>query len=52
MMLPFGCNGSQPIPNILASKKCQVKLWPDNENFVFVKKIIDYLSLAARSQQK
>ena len=55
MMLPFGCNGSQPIPNILAhnffSKKCQVKLWPDNENFVFVKKIIDYLSLEGRSQQ-
>ena len=36
-MLPFGCNTSQPIPNILAdtffSKNGQVKFWPDNENF-------------------
>jgi len=36
MMLPFGCNTSQPIPNILADnfflKNGQVKFWPDNEN--------------------
>ena len=36
MMLRFGCNTSQPIPNILAdnffSKNGQVKFWPDNEN--------------------
>jgi len=35
-MLPFGCNTSQPIPNILADnfflKNGQVKFWPDNEN--------------------
>ena len=56
MMLPFGCNTSQPIPNILAdtffSKNGQVKFWPDNENFGSVKKKIDYFSLTARSQQK
>merc|ERR1711923_509361 len=49
MMLPLGCNRSQPIPNILAdtffSKNGQVKFWPDNENK------IDF-TLTARSQQK
>merc|ERR1712102_267333 len=56
MMLPFGCNRSQPIPNILAgrffSKNGQVKFWPDNENVGSVKKKIGYFSLTARSQQK
>ena len=56
MMLPFGCNTSQPIPNILAdkffSKNGQVKFWPDNENVGSVLKKIGYFSLTARSQQK
>ena len=51
MMLPFGCNRSQPIPNILADtffwKNGQVKFWPDNENFgsVLKKSIISLLQL-------
>ena len=58
MILPFGCNTSQPIPNILAhnffSKKCQVKLWLDNENFVFVKKksIIYLLQLVVNRNEQ
>ena len=55
-MFHFGCNTSQPIPNILAdtffSKNGQVKFWPDNENFGVRLKKIDYFSLTARSQQK
>ena len=53
MMLPFGCNTSKPIPNILSvnffTKNGQVKFWSDNENFMSVKKI-DYFSLTVRSQ--
>ena len=47
MMLYFGSNTSQPIPNkfahIFFSKNGQVKFWPDNENFQ--KSIISLLQL-------
>ena len=58
MMLPFGCNTSQPIPNILAdnafSKNGQVKFWPDNEKFrVRLKKsIISLLQLVVNRNER
>ena len=57
-MLPFGCNRSQPIPNILAdnffSKNGQVKFWPDNENFgsVLKKSIISLLQLVVNRNER
>ena len=55
MMLPFGCNTSQPIPNILAhnffSKNGQVEFWPIEKISGPFKKI-DYFSLTARSSSK
>ena len=58
MMLPFGCNTSQPIPNILAdtffSKNGQVKFWPDNENVgsVLKKSDISLLQLVVNSNER
>ena len=58
MMLPFGCNTSQPIPNILAdtffSKNGQVKFWPDNENVgsVLKKSDISLLQLVVNRNER
>ena len=58
MMLPFGCNTSQPIPNILAdtffSKNSQVKFWPDNENVgsVLKKSDISLLQLVVNRNER
>ena len=57
-MLPFGCNTSQPIPNILAdtffSKNGQVKFWPDNENVgsVLKKSDISLLQLVVNRNER
>ena len=57
-MLPFGCNRSQPIPNILAdtffSKNGQVKFWPDNENVgsVLKKSDISLLQLVVNRNER
>ena len=58
MMLPFGCNRSQPIPNILAdkffSKNGQVKFGPDNENVgsVLKKSDISLLQLVVNRNER
>ena len=58
MMLPFGCNRSQPIPNILAdtffSKNGQVKFWPENENVgsVLKKSDISLLQLVVNRNER